>query len=296
MFKHALLATGFGTVLADPGARFTIGDKNLVVQLTPFADNSVRVQIAPPGNTIQDPPLSALYLEQPPLTRTAGALITNGFSNGNLAVTVDPATGFVTATRLSDNAVLISQTGISFAGPTSPGTRNGSVSASISFTSVAGERVYGLGEHRTGTVEMLGPAGNYFKLFQDSQYYPDSHGGDVSIPWYMSNQGYGFVWNSPSYGYLNATRGQGITWMSNATMNVDFWITTTPVPAGDSSPSMWASLMSHYIDAVGHAPPMPFYSTGFIQCKDRYRNQSQILSVAQGYVDRDLPISVIVQE
>ena len=30
------------------------------------------------------------------------------------------------------------------------------------------------------------------------------------------------------------------------------------------------------------------------QCKDRYRNQSQLLEVARGYVDRGLPISTIV--
>jgi alpha-glucosidase (family GH31 glycosyl hydrolase) len=39
---------------------------------------------------------------------------------------------------------------------------------------------------------------------------------------------------------------------------------------------------------------MPFDATGFIQCKNRYRNQTQLLDVAHGYVDRNLPISIIV--
>ena len=39
---------------------------------------------------------------------------------------------------------------------------------------------------------------------------------------------------------------------------------------------------------------MPSWTSGFIQCKDRYRNQSQVLEVARGYVDRGLPISMIV--
>lgn len=281
---------------ASEATTFTakVGGNN--VQFTPFADNSVRIQIAPPGNSIVDPPLSALYLEKPPTTFTAVRKLENGIVNGNLVITLDSTTGFVTATRQSDNTVLVTQTALSFAAPTSPGTRSGSVSATTTFSSVASERVYGLGEHRTGTVEMLGSSGTYFKLFQDSQYYSVSRGGDVSIPWYMSSNGYGFVWNSPSYGYVDMVRGQGFTWMSNATLNVDFWITTTPAPVGTSSPAMWTSLMSNYIDAVGHAPRMPFYSTGFIQCKDRYRNQSQILAVAQGYVERNLPISVIVQD
>jgi alpha-D-xyloside xylohydrolase len=39
---------------------------------------------------------------------------------------------------------------------------------------------------------------------------------------------------------------------------------------------------------------MPVWSTGFIQCKDRYRNQTQVMDVARGYVERGLPISMIV--
>jgi alpha-glucosidase (family GH31 glycosyl hydrolase) len=42
-----------------------------------------------------------------------------------------------------------------------------------------------------------------------------------------------------------------------------------------------AEILNKMVDAVGHAPTMPYYATGFIQCKDRYRNQSQILDVAQ---------------
>lgn len=70
-----------------------------------------------------------------------------------------------------------------------------------------------------------------------------------------------------------------------------------------------AQLLHNYVDVVGHAMPMPFWSTGFIQvklcielnfcscsaqCKDRYRNQSQLLNVARGYAERGLPVSMIV--
>jgi len=39
---------------------------------------------------------------------------------------------------------------------------------------------------------------------------------------------------------------------------------------------------------------LPDYATGFIQCKNRYRNQSQLLDVARGYFNRKLPVSLIV--
>lgn len=56
-----------------------------------------------------------------------------------------------------------------------------------------------------------------------------------------------------------------------------------------------ASLLHRYVDATGHAAPLPYYATGFIQSKDRYRNTSQLLSVAREHVvTRGLPMSMIV--
>ena len=82
---------------------------------------------------------------------------------------------------------------------------------------------------------------------------------------------------------------------ANATLGVDMWITTTSAGFDSKSGvSPYSELLSNYVDAVGHASTMPYYSTGFIQCKDRYRNQSQVLDVARGYIERQLPISTIV--
>jgi alpha-D-xyloside xylohydrolase len=162
---------------------------------------------------------------------------------------------------------------------------------------------------------------------QDSQVYSYSYGGDVSIPFYTSSVGYAFVWNSPSYGFVNLT-ASALQWYSNATLNADVWVTATRSPM--VSPSPYLDLLASVVDVMGHAPVMPFYATGFIQCKNRYRNQSQVcvcavvpvhlavpehlslsavpvlvnstvhgadtqvLDVSREYVARGLPISVIV--
>ena len=261
-------------------------------RLTPFGDNSVRIQVAAPGNAFTDPPIQAL-LDVPPALRTPSTPSGDGIANlvnGNLAVAIDAATGFITATRVSDGVLLLQQTALNFAAPNVLGTRPGSVSAGVVFAGTPGEKVYGLGEHRTGSVQQL----PYHKRFADSQDYSLSRGGDVSIPWYASSKGYGFVWNSPAAGYVTITTSS-ISWFANATMGVDVWVTTTPAGFNASSGvSPYAPLLHQYVDAVGHASRIPFFATGFIQCKDRYRNQTQLMGVAREYFKRQLPISVIV--
>jgi hypothetical protein len=64
---------------------------------------------------IVQPSLMALLPNPPPVdasdVRRAGPL---DLSVGNLQVTADPTTGFITATRLSDNAVLLTQNGLTW--------------------------------------------------------------------------------------------------------------------------------------------------------------------------------------
>jgi hypothetical protein len=66
------------------------------------------------------------------------------------------------------------------------------------------------------------------------QFYPDSHGGDVSIPYYGSSLGYGFLWNLPSYGWVNITEDE-LGWFSNATLNAGGffpgWFLNATVPS-----------------------------------------------------------------
>jgi alpha-D-xyloside xylohydrolase len=90
---------------------------------------------------------------------------------------------------------------------------------------------------------------------------------------YMSSEGYGFVWNLPSLGSVSLTENS-IQWVSNATEGIDFWVTTIPKPPPGPPPtgplgSVYAQLLHNYVDVVGHATPMPAWTTGFIQCKDR---------------------------
>ena len=68
-----------------------------------------------------------------------------------------------------------------------------------------------------------------------------------------------------------------------------------PSAAPSKLPSTaYTSLLHQYADATGHAPLLPDTVTGFWQSKMRYRSTDELLDVAQGYLDRNINLSVIV--
>ena len=145
----------------------------------------------------------------------------------------------------------------------------------VRFKAYEGERVYGLGQHQHGRLNQKG-------LVIDQYQYNT----EVCIPFLLSSRGYGFLWHNPAVGRVEL--GADVTrWVAEATPQMDYWITTGATPA---------TIMEHYADATGHAPPFPEWAAGFWQCKLRYRTQDELLAVAREFKRRGLPISVIVSD
>jgi len=143
----------------------------------------------------------------------------------------------------------------------------------VCFKADDDEHIYGLGQHQHGRLDQKGCV---IELIQRNT--------EVSIPFMLSSKGYGFLWNNPAVGRVelgyNATR-----WVAQAAPQIDYWITTGDNPA---------EILSHYADVTGHAPILPTWATGFWQSKLRYASQDELISVAEEYHRRALPLSVIV--
>ncbi len=169
-------------------------------------------------------------------------------------------------------------------GAHNPGTRNyrpvpSSLSDSeLSFTEVHfapqnEERFYGMGLNATGSVNLKG---SVIDLYQ-------RHVKHV-VPFLVSSAGYGLLWNNPSLGRVELGRNR-TRWVSEGCKQIDYYITTG---------ANYAEIMGNYASVTGHAPEMPYWATGFWQCKLRYKCQEELLEVAREFKRRDLPLSVIV--
>ncbi|MEQ4529986.1 MAG: TIM-barrel domain-containing protein, partial [Mixta sp.] len=149
----------------------------------------------------------------------------------------------------------------------------GKYQLTVRFEARRGEKIYGMGQYQQEGLDLKGCT---LELAQRNS--------QASVPFMVSSLGYGLLWHNPAIG--EATFGKNVTrWQAQVTDQMDYWIT-----AGDSP----AQIMRQYGRAVGTAPPMPTFATGFWQCKLRYRTQQEVLEVAREYRRRQLPLSVIV--
>lgn len=253
-----------------------------------WAANSVRVRWPAPGYPLAESPYSP-YAPQPP---GAPAAVRAGdtFTNGNLAVDVSAA-GLVTARRVSDGLTLLSQVSLEFGAPVLPGLPP---SVEATFAGAATSEIFvGAGEQGLAGHAVLEMP--FMRDFADTEYYGYNHGSQAFLPLFFSSAGYGVMVAQQGYGHLTLSRAPDVTAFNATAARVfDMWITTTPgtpvFAAGVPHPTL--ALLSNYADAVGHAPPVPGFATGFVASKDRYRNQTQFLDVVHGYLDRAIPLSV----
>jgi alpha-D-xyloside xylohydrolase len=141
------------------------------------------------------------------------------------------------------------------------------------FESHDDERIFGMGQYQDGRLDLKGSA---LELAQRNS--------QASVPFFLSNKGYGFLWNNPAIG--RATFAANMTeFVAEQSSQLDYWITAGGTPA---------AIEERYAAATGTVPMMPEFAMGFWQCKLRYRSQEELLEVAREYRKRGLPISVIV--
>lgn len=153
------------------------------------------------------------------------------------------------------------------------GIIGGDYKLSVRFEPNDSEKIFGMGQYQTPYLDMKGC---YLELAQRNS--------QISIPFAVSNLGYGFLWNNPAVGHVNFAKN--ITeWVAECTKEMDYWITAEDTPA---------KIVENFTEAVGRAPALTKDYLGFWQCKLRYRTQEEVLSVARKYKEMGIHLDVIV--
>jgi alpha-D-xyloside xylohydrolase len=147
------------------------------------------------------------------------------------------------------------------------------------FVSPDDEHYYGLGQNHEG---FLDHRGHTVECWQN---YLATGGPSVCVPFLVTNYGYGLIWDNPSKTTIEPGFNEQTRWISEVGDRVSFFVI-----AGANTDEIY----SGYRLLTGATPLMPKAAYGYIQCKQRYSTQEEVLAVAKGYRERHLPADVLV--
>jgi len=156
-----------------------------------------------------------------------------------------------------------------------PHTGSTDYELTMRFEAFDGEKIFGMGQYQDKNMDKKG---SVLELAQRNS--------QSSVPFYISNRGYGFFWNNPAVG--SAVFGVNKTeWNARSTKKLDYLVI-----AGDTP----AEIEEQYTLATGRSPMMPEYAMGFWQSKLRYRSQDELMKMVREHKRRGLPMDVVIAD
>jgi alpha-D-xyloside xylohydrolase len=148
------------------------------------------------------------------------------------------------------------------------------------FNSPADESLFGLGCHPEDSLSI-----NYKGRNQDMtiKYMTGA------VPVLLSTRGYGLMWdNYSASNFYGAEEGNTkFRYVSESGNMTDYYFIYGPG---------FDHIIASYRNATGSAPMFPKWSFGLFQSQDRYKSQSEILSVKDKYRNNKIPVDCIVQD
>lgn len=146
---------------------------------------------------------------------------------------------------------------------------------SQAYSLSADEAIYGLGQHQTGRMNQR----NQTILLRQRNM-------DIAIPFLQSTKGYGIYWDNYSATiYRDSHDNMSLT--SEAGKCIDYYFI-----AGKNADT----IIDNYRKLTGSVPMFPLWSFGYIQSRERYQSQQQVVDVVKKYRDLKVPIDAVVQD
>ena len=147
------------------------------------------------------------------------------------------------------------------------------------FTAPKDEHYYGLGQNQEGYFDRRG------RVVRCAHDYNAPGGQSVCVPFMVTNKGYGILWDNPSRTTVAFAVANQTKWTSDVGQRVSFFVI-----AGKTYDEIYEGFRM----LTGDVAMLPKSAYGYIQCKQRFSSQAEIMAVAKGYRERHLPIDDLV--
>lgn len=145
----------------------------------------------------------------------------------------------------------------------------------LEFEWAEDEALYGLGSHEEG---MLNLRGQHQYLYQQNM--------KVVVPMLVSTRGYGILLDSYSLMEFHDDDAGSFLW-TDVDDELDYYLLYGPE---------FDEIVHQFRRLTGQAPLLPTWAFGYVQSKERYTSQAELLEVVREYRARGLPLDCIVQD
>lgn len=137
------------------------------------------------------------------------------------------------------------------------------------------EQLYGLGSSQQGFLSLRGQR---VPLFQQNR--------EMVVQMLLSSKGYGILWDNYSLGEYGDARESYYLW-SEVADEIDYYFI-----AGNDADAVIAG----YRKLTGSAPMFPKWAYGFMQSRERYKDQNEIVEALKELRKRKVPVDLMVQD
>ncbi|HWW73312.1 MAG TPA: TIM-barrel domain-containing protein, partial [Duganella sp.] len=148
-------------------------------------------------------------------------------------------------------------------------------SATARFRLADGEALYGLGFDETSDLNLRG---KLKRLYQ--------HNLRVPVPFVVSTRGYGLLFDSYS-AMTFADSQEGTSVSSDVVDELDYYFVLGPTIDG---------AIAGYRQLTGAASMLPRWAYGYIQSRERYATQQELVDTVRQFRERKIPLDMIVQD
>lgn len=143
----------------------------------------------------------------------------------------------------------------------------------LEFDWMENEALYGLGSHEEGIMNLRG---SHQYLYQQNM--------KAVVPMLVSTRGYGILMDSYSLMTFHDDGFGSYLW-TDVDDEMDFYFLYGPE---------WDQLVSEYRHLTGKAPMLPKWAFGYVQSKERYKTQQELIETVEEYRKRRIPLDLIV--
>ncbi|MFB6151461.1 MAG: TIM-barrel domain-containing protein [Haloarculaceae archaeon] len=137
------------------------------------------------------------------------------------------------------------------------------------------EALYGLGQHEEGIADYRG---HMQYLYQTNT--------KVAMPALVSTKGYGVLFDTYALSAFHDDQHGSYFW-SECADQLEYYFVAGP----DLD-----DVVAGFRELTGESTLFPKWAYGYVQSKERYNDQEEIVSVVEEYRDREVPLDVIVQD